>query len=288
MIRSVMIASLMLTCSNAFSQQVLWLKPLSGDKVNSNESINIADSTIALIKHYMPNVSFTDVVVNNSRAYYLLDEEPNACAGNKLKTAARMERYYFTDLPQTLSAGLRLYVVKGSVLDQQLATIFATEQTISLRQTLSGESLKVLGVVGGRAYGKKLDDLLADKTIQHKIWSRTSSDMFVGLLKMLLMNRLQAIIEYPSVVNRYDNAISQNIELSSYPVKEASPVGVGYIMCSKTAMGKSLISQFNRAIEQAYWQPEYFQVHLEWNGQLTEIELRRLFNQVYPFKREPI
>lgn len=283
-----MIASLMLICSNAFSQQVLWLKSLSGDKVNSKESINIADSTIALIKQYMPNIKFIDVAVNNSRAYYLLDEEPNACAGNKLKTAARMERYYFTDLPQTLSAGLRLYVVKGSALDQQLAHIYATEQAISLKQTLYSDSLKVLGVVGGRAYGKELDNLLADEHIQHKIWSRISSDMFIGLLKMLLKNRLQAIVEYPSVVSRYDKPVFQNTELSSYPVKEASPVGVGYIMCSKTEMGKLLISQFNRAIEQAYWQPEYFQVHLEWNGQLTEIELRRLFNQVYPFKREPI
>ncbi|WP_416304854.1 hypothetical protein [Neptunicella sp. SCSIO 80796] len=284
----VTIFGLLMISPNALAEQVLWLKSLSGVDAKQQKSIHINESSIQLIRQFMPKMNFTEVLVNNRRAYSILASEPNACTGNKLKTSSRMEQYYFSDLPQSLSAGLRLFVIKDSELDRQLTRLYPGNQQVSVEQILQHDSLKVLGVVGGRSYGNKLDSVLTDKAIQTKLWSRTSSDMFIGLLKMLLRNRLQAIVEYPSVVNRYDKTLFENIELVSYPIKEAPEMGLGYIMCSKTQTGLALIAEFNRALELACQTPEYYQLHWDWNGQLSEGEFRHLYTKVYPTIKEPI
>ncbi|MBC3767489.1 hypothetical protein [Neptunicella marina] len=259
----------------------MWINSPVGEKDDLRQSLHISQTTIDVIRHYTGDINFNVVSANNNRAFQLLDAHKNACASNKLKTTERQQQYLFTHYPQTVSAGLRLFVLGGSVLDKTLETKQSDNKPIELAKLFSDEHIRLLGVVGGRSYGNQLDALLNSPWVKSKLWSRTSSGMFVGVINMLSHNRIQAIVEYPSVVNRYVGQLASSVKLNSYAISEAADYGFGYIMCSNSVEGKRLIQQFDLAIKQAVKDPAFFDVHMNWNQGVSEQELRKVFHQVY-------
>jgi uncharacterized protein (TIGR02285 family) len=267
----------------ADATQMLWVSPDDEGRTHKNiQSMGIKEATFALLTEALPELTFRVVSANNIRALQMLEDNPAACAGNKILSKDRAERFYASELPQTVFPGLRLYTRKGTSLAKQLQSVQQLN-ALSLPLVLEQISDKQFGVVGGRRYGDKIDSILLDPNWQQKVWIRTASDMGAGMMDMLLRGRIAALLEHPNSAFHYHQQLNSDIELQSFAIAQAPDRALGYILCSKTPEGKKLSELLTQAIARLSLKPEYLQAHLDWLPQQEQDKdaYLHLYNQVY-------
>lgn len=266
----------------AETEQIMWISSdPQGHTYKNLSTIGIKTVTFRLLQEELSDYKFEVMVANNARAMQLLDSMPNYCMGNKVLSNERVERFYHTDLPQTLFPGLRLYVVKDSPLYRTLKSLNSKQQSLSITQVLGSVGEKGFGLVGGRSYGQELDQHFADPRWKQKLWIRTAADMSAGMLNMLSKKRVAALMESPTGVHHYLSQLGNTTELHSYAIKESPEMALGYIFCSKSAQGKQVISAFNQALKKLTPTSPYLQAHLDRLPQQDKDAYLHLYNQVY-------
>ena len=189
---------------------------------------------------------------------------------------------YFSDVPQLIFPGLRLYMLKATA-----ETAGITLQQYENRHSFADISTSRLprsriGVVGGRNYGESLQQVFDQLASRNRIYTRTANDMSAAaMLDMLVNGRVELIVEYPNVVQHYSAALNHKVELVSVEISEATEYTGGYIMCSKTEQGKKLAQAYSNAIRLASKDKRYLQAHLRWFDVSSHHQVTALYNQVY-------
>lgn len=260
----------------------IWITPDPPGKTHKNiQEMGIKWATFQQLRQASDWPEPQVVVANNIRALQMLEELPNACAANKLKTADRAARFYYSDLPQTLFPGLKLYTLKNSGLAHHLTGIKELQGRISVVDALAFVSEKQFGLVGGRRYGDQLDPLLAKTQWQFQIWRRTAADMGAGMVDMLLRGRISALIEHPNSAHHYARELGKENELQGFDLQETPNSSMGYIICSKTPQGLALKQHFDGLLQQVSRQQTYLDTHLAWMPTLDQQAYIDLYNEVY-------
>ncbi|WP_141096199.1 hypothetical protein [Lacimicrobium sp. SS2-24] len=278
--------SLLLCCCCAFhavAESVLWVSPDNEGRTHKNiPSMGVKEATFALLTEAMPGLDIRVVSANNNRALQMLEDYPAACAGNKILSKDRAQRYYATTLPQTVFPGLRLYTREDAAITRKLEAI-QQNGPLLLSQVLQYVSERQFGVVGGRRYSDSIDNILHAPKWQQKVWIRTASDMGAGMMDMLLSERIEAMLEHPNSAYHYHQQLNSAVTLHSFTVTEAPDRALGYILCSKTPQGKQLSEHFNQAISTVSQTPAYLRAHLDWLPQKEQDKAAylQLYNQIY-------
>ena len=272
---------LLLPCGNlqaGQAQELIWLaSEYQGPQHAKSSELNVGGASFLLIASHLKDIRIKAVAVNNTRAFEILQQEPNACAGNKLLTKDRLKQFQPTSVPHTLYLGLHLYVHAD---DKQLASLTANKP-VSMYQVLQLAANGSVGLVGGRSYGDDLDKILQEPRWSAKLWTRQASDMAPGVLQMLFSHRVAAVIEYPSVLNRYQQNAQIESNLLEFALTEAQQPGLGYILCNPSERGRLLAEQLSDAIKQASQQQSYFQIMSRWLPDHQKGRLLEYYNQQY-------
>lgn len=262
----------------------LWLTDMDDAAVvyKNVPGIDINAATRRLLLEHMTGHQDNVTIVNNERAFQILRSNELACTGNKVRNAEREAFAYFTELPQLIFPGLRLYMLQATADKAELLQ-HQPQETI---QSLASLSTKLpharIGIVGGRNYGEPLQALFEQLARRNRIYTRTASDMTAAaLLDMLVNGRVELIVEYPNVVQHYSEALNHAVPLVSINISEAAEYSAGHIMCSKTEQGKQLVQAFDQAIRQASQDKRYLQAHLRWFDASSHKKVTALYNQVY-------
>ena len=261
----------------------LWLTDMDESALvyNSVPGIDINAATRLLLLEHMPEHQDSVTIVNNERAFQMLKTDILACTGNKVRNSERESFAYFTDLPQLIFPGLRLYMLKATA---EMAGI--AEPQHDSRHSFADISARLprsrIGIVGGRNYGEPLQAIFDQLAARKRIYTRTGNDMSAAaMLDMLANGRVELIVEYPNVVQHYSAALNHAVELVSVEISEATEYTGGYIMCSKTEQGKKLVQAYTNAIQLASKDKRYLQAHLRWFDVSSHHKVTALYNQVY-------
>ena len=278
---------LMLTLAavpDSVAAESLWLTDMDDAAVvyKNVPGIDINAATRRLLLEHMPGHQDTVTIVNNERAFQILKSNQLACTGNKVRNAEREAFAAFTQLPQLIFPGLRLYMLQATA--DKAGLNHGAENDIM--QSLTDLSVKLpharIGIVGGRNYGEPLQQLFEQLASRNRIYTRTASDMTAAaLLDMLINGRIELIVEYPNVVQHYSEALNHAVPLVSVNIREAAEYSAGYIMCSKNEQGKKLAQAYNAAIRLASQDKRYLQAHLRWFDVSSHAKVIALYNQVY-------
>lgn len=281
------ITILMLTLATvpvSFADEPLWLTDMDDAAVvyKNVPGIDINAATRRLLLEHMPGHRDNVTIVNNERAFQILKSNQLACTGNKVRNAEREAFADFTQLPQLIFPGLRLYMLHATA-DKAGLNHTVVNGTM---QSLADLSVKLpharIGVVGGRNYGEPLQRLFEQLSTRKRIYTRTASDMTAAaLLDMLVNGRVELIVEYPNVVQHYSEALNHAVPLVSVNISEAAEYSAGHIMCTKTEQGKKLAQAYNAAIRLASQDERYLQAHLRWFDVSSHAKVIALYNQVY-------
>lgn len=261
----------------------LWLTDMDESALvyNSVPGIDINAATRLLLLEHMPEHQDSVTIVNNERAFQMLKTDILACTGNKVRNSERESFAYFSDVPQLIFPGLRLYMLKATAETAGIAA-----QLHDSRHSFADISARLprsrIGIVGGRNYGEPLQAIFDQLATRKRIYTRTGNDMSAAaMLDMLANGRVELIVEYPNVVQHYSEALNHAVELVSVEISEATEYTGGYIMCSKTEQGKKLAQAYSNAIKLASKDKRYLQAHLRWFDASSHHKVTALYNKVY-------
>ena len=224
---------LMLTLAavpDSVAVESLWLTDMDDAAVvyKNVPGIDINAATRRLLLEHMPGHQDNVTIVNNERAFQILKSNQLACTGNKVRNAEREAFAAFTQLPQLIFPGLRLYMLQATA--DKAGLNHGAENDIM--QSLTDLSVKLpharIGIVGGRNYGEPLQQLFEQLASRNRIYTRTASDMTAAaLLDMLINGRIELIVEYPNVVQHYSEALNHAVPLVSVNIREAAEYSAG-------------------------------------------------------------
>lgn len=264
-------------------QKFVWLTDSipTQDPSQYRQVLDVNGLSLDLLMQGVTEFQAEPLQTTTDRAMALLKTEAAACAGNRVKNDERLAFSYATALPHTVFPGLRLYSKTSSTTTEWLNKQLNAQQKVNLRQLLQGNNHLNFAIGGGRSYGNKLDELLAQPQWQHKLWQRRSVDMSAGLIDMLVQDRIDLLIEYPNVMQHYLAQYKNKPQITSFGIEEAEPFMLGYILCSKTEQGKKLADFFQQRLQQVSQQRSYLHAHLSWVDSTDRAELTQLYNQVF-------
>jgi len=199
-----------------------------------------------------------------------LVQQPGYCAINKMKTPDRLAKLVFSSKPIHISSSLRLIRLGSS--SQQTAVDLASWLT-------SSKQLKI-GVAGGRSYGEHLDQLLLQHSAQ--VYPLTGEDVHLKLWQMLQKGRLDALIDYSFRIENF-NSIQPSARGYSNSLIVGQPlISEGYLVCSHTGHGQSIMALVDQALEAAELQQALYQSYQQYFSPQEWQTVEPLVRAFYP------
>ncbi len=162
----------------------------------------------------------------------------NLCSVSSLKTEERGNLAYFTKWQAIVPT---VSIIVKSTRRQKL---FSDNKFISLKKLLTQNKLK-LGIVNSRTYSPAIDKMLENYKTSKNIVKINGSETSGRLHKMMMLDRIDYIIEYPWSA-KYTALIAQQGEIASIPIEE-NPLrySKAQIACTKNKWGKTIIEKLD-------------------------------------------
>lgn len=273
--------------ASAEKTQVQWLTGFNINepkqhsiKHNQNtESYNLDGDTLKIILEHAPKLEITLSYTNIERTFLLLDNKPDACVGNKVVNSRRKKKYLYSQLPQVVFPGQRIFINVDSPMLKQIQSLNHAGR-ISVEDVLKLTQNTTIGLNAGFSYGETLDGLF--NQYRDKVWRRRGSSSAKEVTNMFFSGRFDAVIEYPSVFEYYVNKLNKSsTDFVSFSIKELPEYILGYIVCAKSDTGQQAIQQFDAALRKSVTQKSYLNAHLKWFKQDIHADITRYYNQVY-------
>lgn len=268
-------------CANSHAQnKIYWLTENKKDLTQLTQSTDVPTSivtdTTRLLMTSLPQYQFSIEIAQRPSIARLLKKLPNSCAANRVKTPERLKDNIYS-LPLNIALGLRLYYKKGDKADILPKNALDNNQRLkSLASLFTGKSTYTLGINKGRSLGVFLDTEIAALEM-HNLMIRSGIEDTSALVKMLLKDRIDFIIDYPVSVNKVLKETKTNIELESLEIAGSPNYIVGYVACNKSPFAQKVIEDINKALQKLYRSYEFYQAHARY---LDKVDLAD-FNQAY-------
>lgn len=192
-----------------------------------------------------------------SRSWTELVRLDNACVMNKVITADRLELAQYSQYPLSVFPPVRLITLTSKV------SLFSSP--FSFQQLEANPKLR-LGVVKSRSYGGELNEAI--KKYSTQIFTRGGVDSSDKLVDMLLVGRVDGILEYTLSVEDYLQDEGRGDKVIALPIENISDLMLGYIACSKTAEGLAIINAINSSYAVSGFSEKFINLHLEHFGQV--------------------
>ena len=117
--------------------------------------------------------------------------------------------------------------------------------------------------VSGRSY-----DTMIDETIVNSTNSRIKqNESITRIVKHFFKGKYQYMVEYSAVMNYLGNTMKNTSNMFSYPIKDTEPFVLGYVACSKTLWGKTVIEAIDGVLKDHRHTPEYKAILEEWHDE---------------------
>ena len=219
-----------------------WIRiPLPPFLVTEGEkAVGIAIDIENVLRENMPEYEHTVINSSIKRLHSLLQtKKPCACADYLIRTPAFEEKFYYSAYPTIVTPTHRIIALKKN------REKFGKGARLSLKRLLEKPELK-LGVTADRSYGKNVDDILETYAGAGNIYLHYSTTSIEYLFKMLLLGRVDYLIEYPPIIQYTKRQLGITEELTSYEIEEKSQLWTtGWVACTKNEQGKRVTEKVN-------------------------------------------
>lgn len=213
-----------------------------------------------LISH-LPQYKHTFVTANYQRIAYELKNNNRGCCAALYKT---VEREKFT----AFSVPVVLVLPNGIIVHKKNKELFSThldkDGKLSLISLLNDESLH-LGIAKGRKYSGGIDEILSAHAGKINIIERSGNDVFLGLLEMLLMDRVEYILGYPTEAKYLAARMGKQSDIFFYPVAETDvEFTLGHVGCPDTPWGRAIIQEIDKILLENRANPDFISYYTDW------------------------
>lgn len=239
-----------------------------------DKGTGISDEIVKLFQVNLSDYDHEQSTANVLRITEELKSGRKFCVPQFIKTPEREAFVYFSSVPSTISPA------PGIVLKNSLLKKLGNDKKMSLAKLLDNERL-VLGVIKGRSYGKKIDNLLKKYEGQKNIHARVAGDIYQGLLKMLLADRFDYIIGTPIETHYLSRKYNTIDEIAFVQIIEGDDYFMGYTACPKTPWGLEVIKKIDKILLKERPTEKYRSFFERWIPNETIGEYRRAYNKMF-------
>ncbi|NOU49148.1 ABC transporter substrate-binding protein [Pseudoalteromonas sp. JBTF-M23] len=219
------------------------------DPAKANEPTDAAMVILMKVQKALDGkLIFNHIPASRIREWRELDSHPTTCLYNKAKTPVREKQALYSKFPFTAFPANRLIVHSNLSLPESL----------SIDELITKYGLQ-LGVAKGRSYGEEIDLMLAK--IKDHVFVNEGANSAARLRKMLLQDKLDAIIEYAPVFNYDHPHKSRQKDITFHKISGAPDATFGYFVCSNSDVGKQAITLFNQAMDDKQLQQDIIEFH---------------------------
>lgn len=218
-----------------------------------------ADGVQALLEQALPQYQHRSVDMPLPRLNDFWHKGDNFCFASMIHKPLPHESRYVLSNPNVF------YLPHGVITRRNFSLIEGNNQ-IPLQSLLTRPDL-VLGTVGSRSFGITIDNLMLQHEDSTRRFVRRDHDGLQSLLNMLLLGRVDYIIDYAFVFHHYQPQPQFRQKLAFTPLTETRGEGIlGAIGCTNNEWGRAVIADINVALAQLMQHPRYRTFVARWQG----------------------
>ena len=266
---------------SASAREIDWLNDWLDEQtvLKSFKDIDINASTADPVINHLEDFTINRISVNNNRAFQMLTVNPRACSGKTIRTPVREQVMVYSDFPQIIYPGFRVYF-RGD--DSRFDNIKDGEKT--LREIFALANDIRAGVTDGRSYGEHYDAVFSAPDLADQVWRRSGRDSAIGLIEMMLNSRIDIVIEHPVTVQNYLRQRGGEANLNSVKPSDANTYVLGYFACARSDFGIAAMQEINARHRQVSRQRSYLDAQLHWIEPSARREFIRTYNKIFSTK----
>lgn len=244
-------------------QEIFWLTDDQNDikHLLSSRPFALDVDTNNMVLSRLENFQISPKFAQIPRINQLLKTNKNYCVGNRIKTPERAKDNLFSS-PIHYFPSIRLYYLTGNI-EFPKELMLEPDTITSLKAVFDQFPNKKLVVSLDRSYGNDIDKELA-QVEPNNLVVRLGGGMYEGIYKMLINDRVDFILAYPTDMKRQALIHNTKVSLSSVSIANSKKYIKSHFACSKTQIGHEFISQVNSIMKELYKNPEYFNTHLRY------------------------
>jgi uncharacterized protein (TIGR02285 family) len=267
-------ASVVLTSRPAAADEVTWLtmefEPFYVH-AGKDKGQGIADGVVHLLQRQLTGHTHREEVAEPATIMTRLKAGDHVCSAAYIRTPER-EKVLEYSLPDLILPPNGVTVRTESV--SQLTG--GAAGPVSLAKLLANPKLRV-AVSVGRSYGPALDVLLDRAKGRPYVYRRHGEDIYRSFFEMLMKGSVDYVLGYPHEALYMARVHGVEGQVVSLPLTELPDYTLAHVVCPKTAWGRGVIAEVNRALLVERPRPEYRQAIERWLDEGLQPEFRRQY-----------
>ncbi len=225
------------------------------------------DQLIKKIADALPEYQHRTMVMNTKRVLAELENGSHVCHPSALG-----------DTIGVLSKTNSLLLPYRIIYDTEDKPEFAQYESIALAAILQDKNYHI-GIASDR-YSSTLNNILAKHEGENNLINQNN---YNSLIRMFFSKRIDALIEYPPVINYSKRLLDNTISNSSIAIQELSaseflPV---YFACPNNEWGKAVIEKINAFLVNESLTEDYLAYRLRWYDEESQKLLKRFYQKNY-------
>lgn len=194
---------------------------------------------LLMLQESLPEYVHGNLEMTWSRFWYVVKKGERVCNCMAFKTPER-ELYTAYSIPISIVLPNRV------VMRHETIIRLGSPPSISLVGLMQDRRLKGV-LIKSRSYSPGIDDMLETYEKESNIIREVLDEQTA--IKMLALNRMDYILEYPFAVTRTLEHLPEfQGKLGFLPIKEIAPFYFVYVACPKTPWGERLVGRINRSL----------------------------------------
>ncbi len=234
-----------------------------------------------IIEYFVKRLSEYDhkfVMSNYKRALKQIKDGKSAVLAGIFRTPEREKIVLFPEIPLYLSLSVGVAVKKS---DQKKFRPFIVNNSADIESLILSKKFKI-GISRGRAYSGIIDNMIdkyKDTGIFH---TRSSQDITVGQLAMLIENRIDAYFDIPISVNYSAEKLEiKEGSVEVLPVSGMRPYTPVYIGLPHSDFGNKLLRRIYEIIDEDGTIEEFANYYENWLNATEKERYRKIYKEYY-------
>lgn len=257
---------------------ILWFKTDHPPYYNSDEK-GVHDLIVEYITPRLSEYDHVFIKSNYKRALEEIKQRNHAILVGIFKTPERQKYVSYPEMPLYLSLSPGLIIKKED--KRNIEPFIKNDGFVDLEKYITAEK-RVVGVSIGRSYSKAIDDVIEKYKNIGVLLTRTSQDIIVGQLQLLLSERIDAYFAIPVSANYSAKALGLNTEkISILPVYGVEPCTPVYFGLPYSDWGDGLLRKIVEIVNEKEALVEFAGYYESWLQGAMKDQYRKIYNDYF-------
>lgn len=264
------------------NESIVWLTDTGriADNFYSKEKSSLGVETTRMILQKL-NLADVDIKVTRlvkiQKIMATKSPKKTYCVAGRIKNSEREQTQIFSQ-PNYLYPNLKIFYNEGKNIPPHYLN--KEGKLISLPSFFNSDSEHVLTIERNRSYGNFLDkqiNLISEENLN--IEQLKGSNM--AIISMLLRSKIEYTLLYPTSFNRKINLLKNyKLKLKSTAIDGNPPYIFSRIACSKNELGRKMITNINRILDELYLSEDFYNIHTQFLQKSEHIQFKKDLEQL--------